>query len=276
MLGLEITLIPEGVGSVLWFLVLGSLSAMLFSLAKTGFGGSVGLLAVPVMIYACGGNADLAMGIMLPMLIAADCVAVITWRGQWRLNTVLRMLPGVVAGIAAGGGMLYLLGRAGQRRELIDAAMKLGIGALALLFVALKVINTVRKRPLTFRPGPLQATGVGAGAGFASTLSHAAGPIVAMYMLSQGMPKARYVATTALFFWIGNLLKLVPYGTLGLINTGTLGAGVVLIPAIAVGALLGLFLHKRVGPKQFNAVVYALLLLAGADLIRKAIDSLVH
>ena len=35
-------------------------------------------------------------------------------------------------------------------------------------------------------------------AGTTSTLGHAAGPVVAMYMLPQQMPKGRYVATTAL------------------------------------------------------------------------------
>ena len=86
-----------------------------------------------------------------------------------------------------------------------------------------------------------------------STLAHAAGPIATMYLLPQQMPKGTYVATTVLFFAIVNQVKLIPYIALGLINTATLGAGLVLLPAVVVGAVLGLVLHGRIPQRQFTA-----------------------
>ena len=47
-----------------------------------------------------------------------------------------------------------------------------------------------------------------------------------------------------------------------------------LVPAIAAGAVLGKFLHARIGDKQFTVIVYALLALAGVDLCRKGITTL--
>ncbi|MFP4140830.1 MAG: sulfite exporter TauE/SafE family protein [Planctomycetota bacterium] len=254
------------------FLVIGSLAALLFSMAKSGFGGGVGMLASPMMVIATG-DATIGMGIMLPMLIVADYVAVVTWWKHWNLRAVGMLLPGVIAGILlAWGALTWLKSRdlAGEQ-EAADAAMKIAIGVIAIVFVALHVIRTLRGAQLTFRPVWWQAGLAGTSAGVTSTFAHAAGPIAAMYLLPQQMLKHRYVATTAALFWTVNQLKLIPYAQLGMINTGTLGAGVVLLPAIAVGAVAGRFLHSRVNTKQFLGVVYTLLLIAGVHLLVKGL-----
>jgi len=41
-----------GIENVWMFLLLGSVSAMLVSMAKAGFGGSIGILSMPLMVYA--------------------------------------------------------------------------------------------------------------------------------------------------------------------------------------------------------------------------------
>ena len=56
---LAFSLIPECVGAPGQFLLLGGLSVLLMGAAKAGFAGSVGILSVPIMIYACGGDAPL-------------------------------------------------------------------------------------------------------------------------------------------------------------------------------------------------------------------------
>jgi uncharacterized membrane protein YfcA len=277
--------IPPEVSNVALFLALGSVSAMLFSMAKSGFGGSVGMLGVPIMIFACGGKTSLAMGILLPILIAADYVAVASWLGKWSWRPVLLLLPGMVAGVGAGWALLHILagleaatGRnpLGGPKGLTDQWLKLGVGVVALVFVALQAIRSLRGRPLAFRPVFWQASAAGVAAGFTSTISHAAGPIVAMYMLPQQMPKGRYVATTALCYWIGNQIKLVPYFAEGMINTNTLLAGVALVPGVVVGAVLGIVLHKRVDARQFTGIVYVLLALAGAELCYKGLTALLR
>jgi uncharacterized membrane protein YfcA len=73
-----------------------------------------------------------------------------------------------------------------------------------------------------------------------------------------------------LFFWIANQTKLIPYFAEDMINKSTLGAGLLLVPAIAAGGLLGKLLHNRVNQAQFNGIVYGLLALAGCWLIGEA------
>jgi len=268
--------IPPGIDNVAAFLALGSLSAILFSMAKAGFGASSAMLAVPLMIFACAGDVRLATGILLPILIAADYVAVISWLGKWDRRAVWMLLPGTVLGIAAGWATIHLLGRldASGSQQLTNAWLKLGVGLIALAFVALQAVRSIRGRPLAFRPDLRHGALAGTAAGLTSTLAHAAGPIVGMYMLPQQMPKGRYVASTALYFWIANQLKLAPYLAERMINTETLGAGLVLLPAIAAGAALGILLHKKVGQRHFTGIVYTLLAVAGVGLCYKGAEAL--
>ncbi|MFP4106808.1 MAG: sulfite exporter TauE/SafE family protein [Phycisphaerae bacterium] len=270
------SVLPAELSNLTLFLALGAIAAMLFSIAKAGFGGSIGLLAVPVMIYACGGDSPLAIGIMLPLLITCDFVAVFKWWRKWNTRSASILLPGAVTGIILGftamWGMEQLETEGGQ--DLADAALKLGIGLIALLFVILQAIRALRSKPLPFKPVWWQGSAVGTVAGFTSSLAHSAGPVVAMYMLPQQMTKGQYVATTVFTFWLVNLMKVPVYVALGRINTGTLSAGLMLFPAVVAGTLLGVFLHRKVGRKQFNVIVYVLLTLAAADLIYKGITGL--
>jgi uncharacterized membrane protein YfcA len=270
------SVVPQQVENAAAFLILAALSALLMSAAKAGFGGSVGLLSVPLMIYACGGSARLATGILLPLLIACDYVSMCFWLGRWRTKVVAALLPGTAVGVALGWAGLWAVGRyhAGAEGAKVNTVMKLAIGVIALGFVILQAARALRRKPPTSCPGRWRSAGIGAAAGLASTFAHSAGPITSMYMLRQNLPKKQFVASTVLYYWIANQMKLVPYFALGLINPDSLGASACLVPAAVAGALLGVFLHRRVGQKQFAGIVYVLLALAGAHLCAQASRSL--
>jgi len=270
------SLIPRGIPDITLFLIVGSLAAMVFGMSKTGFGSGISILAVPMMIYACSHKATLAVGIMLPILIVADYVAVISWWRKWSVKAVLALLPTTVPGIAIGWVALagFQQMRINPKTSAANAWLMLGIGMIALAFVGLHIFKHVVGQTASFKPSRWHTALAGGTAGFTSTLAHAAGPIITMYLLPQKRPKGTYVATTALFFWTANQIKLVPYLCLEMIDTETLGAGLVLLPAIVVGAMLGRFLHHRVGPAQFTVIVYTLLALAGGHMCYKAISQL--
>ncbi len=267
---------PEALDNLPLYLTLGSLAALLLGVAKAGFGGSIGLLAVPMMIYACGGDAVLATGIMLPVLMACDLGAVVKWRGQWQGQRVARLIPGVLIGIIAATVLLWAVERAESQagRDASQAVMKLGIGLIALGFVGLQIYRWARKRVGTYKPGPLQGAAVGTVAGVTSTFAHSAGPVVAMYMLPQRMPKHHYVATMAFTFFLVNWMKVPTYVWLGRITPANLLAGAVLLPGVVGGIGLGAFLHHRLGQRSFTGIVYVLLAGAGVDLTIKGISAL--
>ncbi len=271
--------VAGGLDNLAGFLLLGSAAAMLVSISKAGFGGSIGILSVPILIYACGGNSFLAVGIMLPLLIGCDVVAVFSWWRRWNLRVVLLLLPGAVVGVLIGSGALMLMQRTsassrGGVQEIPQAVLNMSIGLIAIGFVILQVYKSLRSKTVSFRPVLWHGLVFGGIAGFTSTLAHAAGPVTTMYMLPQQMPKDRYVASTVLYYAIGNQLKVIPYIALGMLDVKVLSAAAALLPAVIVGALVGLFLHNRVRQKSFQVVVYSLLTLAGVDLIARSVKVL--
>ena len=278
MTPLAVGWLPGEIDNLPLFLIVGSASAMIFSMAKAGFGAGLGLLAVPLMIYACGGQTRFALGLMLPLLIAADYVAAIGWWRRWNVPIVLRLIPWAIGGILLAWAAILLIQRSAGTSDAptrtADAVLKVLVGGIALVFVGLRIVRIARAKELAFKPVTWQTAVAGSTAGFTSTLAHAAGPIATMYLLPQNLGKERFVATSALLFWFVNQLKLAPYLQLGLIRFETLPALVLLLPAIGAGAALGVWLHRRLGPRSFTGIVYVLLAVAGIDLVRKGLTTL--
>ena len=65
-------------------------------------------------------------------------------------------------------------------------------------------------------------------AGFVSTITHAAGPIVSLYMFTQGMGKTLFVGTVAWTFTLINIAKFPFYIAVGLVRTDVLLFGLTL------------------------------------------------
>ena len=263
--------VPEGL-EALPFLALGSLAAMFMGAAKSGFAGGAGLLSVPLLIYACGGNSELAIGMMLPLLIACDYVTLVIWWRKWDFKNVLLLLPGMLVGISLGSVVLWYFLRLGQGQraagqEVTNAALSFSIGMLAVGFVVLQAIRMLRGELRPFRPVFWHGFLAGSSAGLTSTLAHSAGPITTMYLVTQKMPKGRFVATAVLYYWIGNQAKLIPYAILGILTRSSLAGDLALLPAIVIGALLGVFLHRRVNERVFSAIVHGLLAIIGVKLV---------
>lgn len=256
------------------FLLLGSLGIGLAGASKAGFGGSVGLLSLPLMILACNGNSTFAIGLMLPLYIACDYIALISWWRKWDGRMLLQLLPGAIAGIAAAGVFMYAIRQAGQDQRLLDAALKIFVGCISLIFVGIALYNKLHRRQRVLRPTWGNGTAYGAACGVTSTFAHAAGPVMSMYLLPQQLPKGTFVASSVAFFWAVNQLKLAPYLMLDMINVSSLEASAMLLPAVVAGAALGLLVHNHVPQRLFTGVIHVLLTLAGAELLRKGMVEL--
>ncbi|HRM70109.1 MAG TPA: sulfite exporter TauE/SafE family protein, partial [Thauera phenylacetica] len=107
----------------------------------------------------------------------------------------------------------------------------------------------------------------GAGAGFTSTLAHAGGPPIMAYLLSRGLPKERFVATSVFFFTAINLAKLPFYLGIGLFSRDTLLMSAMLLPLVPVGVWLGLHLLRRIPERPFFLFATWALALSGGKLL---------
>ena len=73
--------LPVGLPSMATFLALAIAAALLIGIAKAGFGGGIAILSFPLMFYACGQKAELAIGITLPSSAGADSLVVESFLG---------------------------------------------------------------------------------------------------------------------------------------------------------------------------------------------------
>ncbi|MEJ2665577.1 MAG: sulfite exporter TauE/SafE family protein [Deinococcales bacterium] len=236
-----------------------AVAAVLIGLAKAGFGAGSGVIATPLVALTMPVPA--AAALLLPVLIAGDIFAVWHYRRSASLRDLRRLLPGALVGIALGALAFDRLAPHGR-------ALEVGVGVLALAFVAWQLFRERVLRLLASSP-PSRGWGsvLGAVAGFTSTLAHVGGPPVAVYLLPRGLGRELYVGTAAWFFFIVNLVKLLPYAWLGLLNTDNVLVAVTLLPLAFVGAALGVWLNRAVRERAFTLAIYALLVLTGVQLV---------
>jgi hypothetical protein len=95
----------------------------------------------------------------------------------------------------------------------------------------------------------------------------AAGPIAAIYLLAQHLPRQAFIGTSVIFFFIINTVKLIPYSLLGLIDTSTLWIGLWLLPLIPVGTFLGARLNRVMSENMFRVVIFVIVVLTGARMV---------
>jgi hypothetical protein len=103
--------------------------------------------------------------------------------------------------------------------------------------------------------------------GLGSTVAHAGGPPLSVYLLPLKLDKAELVGTTVVFFAVINTVKLAPYFWLGLFDTRNLLTSLALIPLAPLGIVLGVWLMRRMPQVLFYRVVYAILVGVGLKLL---------
>ena len=92
-----------------------------------------------------------------------------------------------------------------------------------------------------------------------------------MYLLTRGMDKTTFQATTVIVFTAINMYKAVFYAGLGIFTVDTLWAGMFLIPVAFIGVALGVWLHKIVSQPLFFGLTYVFLTITGTKLIFDAL-----
>jgi len=232
-----------------WVIVISCALAIGFN-KTSGLG--VAVLFIPLVAGVM--SARMSVGFILPMLCFADVMALSYWwrQVQWRL--LLRLLPWAFVGVVLG---YFCLSR------ISDKPQMLVIGVIILVLIALTTWRNSRygrERPIPTYWWFAAVMGILTGA--TSTLANSAGPIMVIYLLAMRQQKGAFISTHLGCFWILNLTKVPLYLNLRLITAPSFLTDLALIPALALGSLLGVVLVHRIDQKAFNAVVSVFAVLA--------------
>ncbi|MFF0084160.1 sulfite exporter TauE/SafE family protein [Streptomyces canus] len=236
-------------------------AAVLVGFSKTAVSGAN---TVSLAIFAAVLPARASTGALLPILIAGDVLAVLTYRRHAHWPTLWRLFPAVAVGVVA--GTLFL-----QWAD--DGIVRTSIGAI-LLFMA--GVTLWRRRAadaaeepdeVATRTGRVKARSYGVLGGFTTMVANAGGPVMSMYLLSAGFRKLGFLGTSAFFFLIVNVSK-VPFSVgLGLIDGHSLLLDLALVAFVVPGALLGKWAVNRINQRLFERLVIAATIVGGVQLL---------
>jgi uncharacterized membrane protein YfcA len=226
--------------------VLGA-AALLAGFAKTAIGG---LGSVAVALVAGVMPARESTAALLLLLLVGDVMAVSLYRRDCDWSLLRHLVPAVLPGLLLGSLVLAVVD---------DSTMRIGLGVVLLLLVLAQLLSR-RRVPEPSGPGgrgwPRWAVaGTGVAAGFTTMVANAAGPVMTLYLVAQGVDKRRFLGTAAWFFFGVNLAK-VPFSVgLGLVHVDMLVTTVILSPVVVTGGLVGVLVVRRMGQRSFDVAV---------------------
>ncbi|MCD6005320.1 sulfite exporter TauE/SafE family protein [Halomonas sp. XH26] len=239
------------------FVILMVVAVLLTGISKSGFAGGVGVVAVPLISLKA--SPAFAVAVMLPLLIVMDIFSLKAWWRQRVDRLLWLMFPPAILGVGVG----YL-----TYGWFDEALLKLVLGIFSVLFGLWGLFKPLRGKLMPSWVGRL----CGGIAGFTSFIAHAGGPPLNFYLLQCQLTKQQFLGTAVVFLAITNLVKLVPYTLLGLVNIDNLTIALLLMPVAWLGVRLGLMIQKRIDGEVFFRVILCLLILLGIRLIMNGIN----
>ncbi|MFF4145354.1 sulfite exporter TauE/SafE family protein [Streptomyces sp. NPDC001698] len=229
-------------------------AALLVGFSKTAVSGAN---TVSLAVFAAVLPARASTGVLLPVLIAGDVLAVLTYRRHAHWPTLWRLFPAVAAGVVV--GTLFLMWAD-------DGIVRTSIGAILLLMAGVTVWRR-RSADRGEEPDAVKARSYGVLGGFTTMVANAGGPVMSLYLLSAGFRKLGFLGTSAFFFLIVNVSKVPFSAGLGLIDGRSLLLDAVLVVFVVPGALLGKWAVHRINQRLFEQLVIAATVVGGLQLL---------
>ena len=235
-----------------------ALAAVLVGFSKTAL---PGINTLSVAVFAAVLPARPSTGALLVLLLVGDAFALWTYRRHADWPTLIRMIPAVLVGLAAGGVFLAFAG---------DAVVRRVIGVLLLMLMGLTLWQRGRRPTdpgVPARSSWATAAGYGSLGGFTTMVANAGGPVMSMYFLAARFPVHAFLGTAAWFFATMNVLKLPVSIGLGLITPHILLLDLILVPGVVAGAFFGRWAARRIAQKTFDLAVIAVTILGALYLL---------
>ena len=161
--------------------------------------------------------------------------------------------------------MLLILLR--SNANLVSALIRIEIGCESILLVSIHWWRMYRGVQQHLMLEPWRSGLTGGFAAVSSTLAHAAGPIIVMYLLPLRLDRQLFVGTCAVYFFILNTAKLPAYYASGQFAHAAISFTLRLLPLVVAGAIFGRWLNKRISDVLFTKIVYIVTFLLGGYIL---------
>jgi len=214
----------------------------------------MGLLILPVVMIAFPGPQ--ALGIIVPMYVVTDLLAITSYRKNINWPLLIRLLPLCLIGVFTGGWLLSMLSMSA-----FSAVLSILIIGMLLLGIVLDHTDS------TFMRHPISNYVTGFIGGVVSMVSNAAGPIFSLYFMEQKLSKETYVSTRSWALMLINLAKIPALYILGLLSLESTLISFQAIPGLVIGAAIGFWILKKLKLSQFKWLIRIMASIAAVKLM---------
>lgn len=206
-------------------------------------GGVPGVSTISIPIFAAIFGGKMSTGIMLPLLIIADVIAVRHYYKFVEWGYLIKILPSAIAGIL----IALWVGN-----YVNDGTFKT-IMAVTILFCILLLIFKKKSSDILNSDSSTFSVVFGVLGGFATMIGNAAGPIFSIYLLATKLPKKSFIATGAMFYFTLNLFKLpLHIFVWESISISSAAMNVLVIPVIILGGIFGIWVSKHIPESTYR------------------------
>ena len=227
-------------------LLLGMLAAFLTGLSKGGLKG-IGVLVVTLAVLAYG--AKNSTGILVPLFIIGDILAVIYFKKHVKWPYLIQFLPAMIIGV------IVAVFVANDWNEIVFKKWMAGIILFSVGYMFWSEYRTVKISSKDWKISSF----IGFAAGFTTMIGNLAGPFSNLYFLATKLPKKEIIGTSAWIFFIINIFK-IPFHIWfwETINKETLMINLWLAPLVVLGFYSGTKVVHRIsetGYRKFLLIV---------------------
>lgn len=237
--------------------ILAFAAAFILGLTKAGLKGT-SILAVVLLALVYGTKAS--TGIMLPLLMLGDILAVLYYKRHVKWNYLFKYLPAIIFGVMIAVNV---------GKNLDEESFKFWMALIIFLSVFIMLWREINKN--TVIPNTwLFAGPIGLATGFSTMIGNLAGGFANLFFLSTGLPKKEIIGTSAWLFMIINVFKL-PFHIFSwqTITVDSLMINLYLFPGILLGFYIGIKVVEKINEKQFRYFLIGMTALGAIMIIIK-------
>lgn len=219
-------------------------ATVLLGMGKSGIKG-IGVVIVLLMAFVFGSKQS--TGVLLPLMIIADIVAVIYYHRHTQWMYLKKLLPSMFIGVLIGVWV----------GNFISEVLFKQIMAVFILITVVFMFVMEKKKMSEIPSNRLFSNGIGLISGLTSMIGNLAGSFTNIYFLAMRLPKNQFIGTAAWMFFIINVFKL-PFHIFvwKTVTINSFKTDVLLIPGIAIGFLLGITILKRVNNTLYRKFIF--------------------
>lgn len=232
---------------------------------KNGVGVGAGIFLLPFLSLIL--EPKVALGLGAPAMLISDIVGVRIYWLEWDKKELMLLVPFALLGVVLGA--LVVKATPNEIFKFWVGIFAIGVSAYNLYKQKFGADSKKKglETGITDKENKKLTSLFGFLGGAASTIIHAGGMIMSIYLLHRRKEKRAFVGTFILFFAIINTSKMVSYVGIGILSASTMLLVLALAPLIVVGGLTGNALNKRIPQETFRAIVLVIIFLIGVRLL---------